>query len=200
MHTHAHVHKHAHIHTHIHTHTHTIGLKLKVQGQTNPNICYTYTLSPFTEKLVLIDWKIIVNDDIQSQHIRCHALQPGDKVKDLISSFKQALAKAVVLINTQDNYTLAPELIEGMEKSSFPIVILTKSDGISLAEFLERHYEQDILARLDIVSMIEVAPTQTQQQVSEVNQQQRDTTVGTRERRSETTGIIIYNRVSRVFQ
>ena len=105
------------------------------------------------DKLVLIDWKIIVNDDIQSQHIRCHALQPGDKVKDLISSFKRALAKAVVLINTQDNYTLAPEFTEGMTKANYPIVVLTKSDGSSLVDLLDRYYGQtDILARLDVES------------------------------------------------
>ena len=100
---------------------------------------------------MLIDWKIIVNDDIQSQHIRCHALQPGDKVKDLISSFRKALAKAVVLINTQDNYTLAPEFTEGVAKGNYPIVILTKSDGTSLVEVLDKHYGgTEVLGRLDV--------------------------------------------------
>ena len=127
------------------------GLKLKLQDQPHPSFCYTYALSPFIDKPVLVDWKIIVNDDIQSQHIRCHTLQPGDKVKDLISSFRKALAKAVVLINTQDNYTLAPEFTEGVAKSNYPIVILTKSDGNSLVEMLDKYYGQsEVLARLDV--------------------------------------------------
>ena len=193
------VNSYAHTPTHPPTHTtymytHTPGLKLKHQGHTHPTICYTYTLSPFMDKPVYIDWKIIVNDDIQSQHIRCHALQPGDKIKDLVSSFKRALAKAVVLINTQDNYTLAPELIEGMEKSSFPVIILTKSDGNSLVEFLERFY-QDVIARLDVVNTVDVAPALSQQQPSEL-QQPKDTNVVIKDKRSgsEATGIdIVYH-------
>ena len=136
-----------------------------MEGQPHPSVSYTYAVSPFTEKPVQIDWKIIVNnDDIECQHIRCHALQPGDSIKELISTFKKALAKAVVLINTQDNYTLSPELTEGMEQGGFPVVILTKRDGQSLAEFLEKHYGQDVHAKLDIINMIETQVAQMQQQ------------------------------------
>ena len=128
-----------------------------MKGQPHRSISYTYAVSPFTEKPVQIDWKIIVNnDDIECQHIRCHALQPGDSIKELVSTFKKALAKAVVLINTQDNYTLSPELTEGMEQGGFPVVILTKCDGQSLAEFLEKHYGQDVHAKLDIINTIKL--------------------------------------------
>jgi hypothetical protein len=145
------------------------GLKLKLQDQPHPNFCYTYALSPFVDKPVVVDWKIIINDEIQSQHIRCHALQSGDKVKDLISSFKRALAKAVVLINSQDNYTLAPEFTEGVKKSSFPIVILTKSDGNSLVDVLDRYYGQtEVLARLDIEGSAVEPPQQQEQEQGEV--------------------------------
>lgn len=95
----------------------------------------------------------------------------------------------MVLINTQDNYTLAPELTEGMEQGSFPIVILTKSDGISLAEFLEQYYGQDVLARLDIINMVDTHQVQ-HQQLSEIHQQE-DPAMSTKGKRtgSETTGI-----------
>ena len=128
-----------------------VGLKLKLQDQPHPSVCYNYALSPFVDKPVLIDWKIFVNDDIQSQHIRCHALQPGDKVKDLISSFRRALAKAVVLINTQDKYTLGPEFTKGVARGNYPIIILTKSDGSLLMDKLEEDDGQtEVLARLDV--------------------------------------------------
>ena len=133
-----------------------LGLKLKLQGQQLPSACYTYALSPLMDKPVLVDWRIVVNDDdIQSQHVRCHALQPGDNVKELVATFRKALAKAVVLINTQDNYTLAPEFTEGVDKSNYPIVVLTKSDGGSLVELLEKYFGQtDVLARLDVEGMV----------------------------------------------
>lgn len=158
------------MYSHSCTQTYISGLKLKVQDQPHPFASYTYAVSPFTEKPVHIDWKIIANDDIESQHIRCHTLQPSDKIKDLISSFNKSLTKAVVLFNTQDNYALAPQLTEGMERGSFPVVILTKSDGQSLLGFFEKFFEQDVLARLDTVSMIYTQPAQVVQQQGEVQQ------------------------------
>ena len=142
-----------------------------------------------------MDWKIIVNDDIQSQHIRCHTLQPGDKIKDLVSSFRKAFAKALVLVNTQNNYTLSPELTEGLERSSFPVVIVTQSDGTSLNEFLERHFGQDVVARLDTVSMV-VPAQQSQQPPSEVLPG-KDATGVSKDKKStsETTGITANIRV-----
>ena len=106
-----------------------------------------------------------------------------------------------MLINTHDNYTLAPEFTEGMEKSNFLVIILTKSDGNSLVEFLEKFY-QDVLARLDVVNSVDVAPALSQQQPSEI-QQQKDTTVVTKDRRSgsEATGTLymcMYNNISDV--
>ena len=159
---------------------------MKVEGQPHPSVSYTYAVSPFTEKPVQIDWKIIVNnDDIVSEHIRCHALQPGDSIKELVSTFKKALAKAVVFINTQDNYTLSPELTEGMEQGCFPIVILMKSDGESLVAFLREHYEQNIHAEMTI----EMQAAQIQQQWETAPLEDSTTQVKRRSRTgSETTG------------
>ena len=149
----------------------------------HPSICYPYTLSPFTDEPVHVDWKVIVGDVIQSQHIRFYILQPEDKIKDLISSFTRTLAKAVVFVNTKDNYTLAPKFTDGMEKSSFPIIILTKSNGISLTEFLKKYCNQDILARLDTVSTVDSTPAQNQFELS----QKKDVTLPIKIK-SEATG------------
>ena len=107
----------------------------------------------------------MVDDEVQSQHIRCHVLQPEDNLQELVSTFKKALAKAVVLVNTQDNYTLAPEFTSGMEKSTFPVVVVTKSDGTSLVKLLESHEGQtDILARLDTEGMAVEVQQQTDEE------------------------------------
>ncbi len=65
------------------------------------------------DKCVVVDWKILVTDDVQSHHIRCHQLQDGDKLSMLVSNFKEQHAKAVILINTQDNYSIVPQFLEG---------------------------------------------------------------------------------------
>ena len=64
------------------------------------------------EKYVPVDWKILVTDDVQSHHIRCHELQDGDELSMLVSNFKDQHAKAVILINTQNNYSIVPQFLE----------------------------------------------------------------------------------------
>ena len=63
------------------------------------------------DKCVPVDWKLIVTEDVQSQHIRCHELKFDDNLVDLVYRFKKTYAKAVVLINTQENYNIAPQLL-----------------------------------------------------------------------------------------
>ncbi len=65
------------------------------------------------DKCVPVDWKILVTDDVQSQHIRCHPLQDGDELSMLVSNFKEQHAKAVILVNTQDNYSIDRQFLEG---------------------------------------------------------------------------------------
>ena len=79
--------------------------------------------------------------------------------------------KAVVLINTQDNYTLAPEFTEGVAKGSYPIVILTKSDGKSLVDMLDRYDGQtEVFGRLDVEgSAMELQQQQQEQSEVEVS-------------------------------
>ena len=64
-------------------------------------------------KCVPVDWKPLVTDSIESQHIRCHELQEGNELSMLVANFKGQHAKALVLINTQDNYSFAPQFLEG---------------------------------------------------------------------------------------
>ena len=60
-----------------------------------------------------VDWKPLVIDDVESQHIRCHELQEGDELSMLVANFKAKHAKALILINTQDNYSIASQFLEG---------------------------------------------------------------------------------------
>ena len=60
---------------------------------------------------------------------------------------------AVVLINTSDNYFLHPSISEGTEKSSFPILVLTKSDGMKLLNIVKQHQKENMLARICIEVM-----------------------------------------------
>ncbi len=91
-----------------------IGLKLRLKDKT-PITAYTYTLFPLMDKCVpAVEWKLLVTGDgVQSQHIRCHQLIEGDDLSMLVSDFKEKHAKAVILINTHDSYSIAPQFLKG---------------------------------------------------------------------------------------
>ena len=101
-----------------------------------------------------MDWKCIANDDIQSQHIRCHQLQSGDKVQELVHSFRKAHSKALVLINTQNSYSLDSEFVEEIGGRHYPIIVVTKDDGAVLTQLIDSNLHQ-VEAKLDTVSVVD---------------------------------------------
>ena len=112
---------------------------MKLDDQDLPFESFTYALSPLTDKLTPVDWKLLVTEKVESQHIRCHELQAGDNLSELIASFQKAHALAVVLINTSDSYILQSSFLEETkQESQFPVLVLTKSDGVELLKKVEQ--------------------------------------------------------------
>jgi len=50
---------------------------------------------------------------IQSEHIRCHGFAPDDDIPQLIAQYHRDHARAVILVNDADNYTLASPSLHG---------------------------------------------------------------------------------------
>ena len=137
-----------------------LGLLLKVQEQEKPFAAFTYALTPAMEKATPVNWKILVTEDVQSQHIRCHELQPGDSLAQLVRQYRSAYALAVVVINMEDSYTLAPAFLKEMERDNYPVLVLTKSDGKELLSHLDRYEDVYVYARVDVESMVDVVTQQ----------------------------------------
>ena len=110
---------------------------------------FTYALSPLTDKLTSVDWKLLVTKDIGRPHIRCHELQAGDNLLQLIAGFQKAHAVAVVLINSSDDYSLHPTFLSGTQEGNCPVLLLTKGDGMKLLNTVEQ-YEKNLLARIRV--------------------------------------------------
>ena len=134
------------------------GLQLKLDGQDFPFASFTYTPSSLTDKLTPVDWKLLVTENVQSQHIRCHKLQMGDNLPDLIDIFQKAHAVAVVLINTSENGFLDPSFLIGTKKSHFPVLILKKSCGIELLKKVGQ-CSKDVLAKITVESFVDPVRT-----------------------------------------
>ena len=125
---------------------------MKLDDQDHPFASFTYVLSPLTGKLAPLDWKLLVTtEDMESQNIRCHELKIGDNLPELIAGFQEAHAVAVVLINTSDNYFLDPSFLAEAQKGNFPVLLLTKSDGMALLKKVEQH-EENVFAKISVDS------------------------------------------------
>lgn len=137
------------------------GLQLKLDGQDRPFVSFTYALSPLTDKLAPVDWKLLVTtEDTESQHIRCHELQTGDNLPELVASFQNLYAVAVVLINTSDDFTLDSTFLAGTQEGSFPVLLLTKTDGMALLNKVEQ-FEENVFARISVESFVDLPTQQT---------------------------------------
>ena len=86
---------------------------MKLPEHANPLATFSYALYPCIDKYMPVDWILLVANKVQGQHIRCHTLQQGDNLSFLIATSKAQQAEAIILINTQDNYSIAPQFQEG---------------------------------------------------------------------------------------
>lgn len=120
---------------------------------------FTYTRSSLTDKLTPVDWNLLVAEDVQSQHIRCHKLQMGDNLSDLIDTFQKAHAVAVVLINTSESDILDPSFIKGTKKSHFPVLILKQSCGNELLKKVKQ-CKENVFAKITVESFVDPVGTQ----------------------------------------
>ena len=122
-----------------------------LDGQDLPFASFTYALTPLTDKLAAVDWKVLVHEQsMEGQHIRCHELSNEDNIANLIAGFQNAYALAVVLINISDNYFLPPSFQMKTQISHIPVLLLKKCDGREMLNNLYSHEENVVFARISV--------------------------------------------------
>ena len=99
---------------------------------------FPYALFPATKKSSLVDWQILVEEDVKGENIRCHMLQGHEQLSPLLEPFKENFSKAVVLINTSDDYNLSSDLTCDLEEIHLPVVLVTRSDGEQILHCLQQ--------------------------------------------------------------
>ena len=119
----------------------------------------SYALFPSMEKCVAVDWQCLVTEDEQAENIRLHELEQGQNLPQLLKYFKENWAKAVVLINTTDEYELAEEFVCG--DLPCPVVVVKRSDGEEMVRFLERQPTDMVYARVDAENQVDEVDQQT---------------------------------------
>lgn len=101
---------------------------------------------------------MLTSESVESEHIVCHQLQPGNNLGTLIAHYKASLAVAIIFINTDDDYELADEFKATLsrKKEKYPVVIITSDDGKHLHDFLDHHEIGDIVARIEPLDQLPV--------------------------------------------
>lgn len=104
---------------------------------------------------------MLTSESVESEHIVCHQLQPGNNLGTLIAHYKASLAVAIIFINTintDDDYELADEFKATLsrKKEKYPVVIITSDDGKNLHDFLTHHETGEIVARIEPLDQLPV--------------------------------------------
>ena len=131
------------------------GLKLKLEKQTALLHSFSYALFPTLERSSPVDWQYLVTEHQETQNIRVHQLQKGEKLQELLKEFQQSYAKAVLLINIEDDYTLPPEVVSSVTEVLYPVLIVTRSDGEEILKYVEKYDGEGIYARVDAENQVD---------------------------------------------
>ena len=133
------------------------GLKVRIADRVPRVQTFSYALFPGTEKSTPVDWKLLVADQIEGENIRCHRLLGDEQLSPLLDSFQNNHSKAVVLINTSDDYTLASGLTSGVTELHLPVIVVSKCDGERILCCLDEGAErdEDVYARIHADNMVD---------------------------------------------
>ena len=121
---------------------------------------FTYAPVPPEAQLTHVDWLLLDCCDVtESEHIRVHELMEedlkGERLVAALHGYQNANAKAVVLISMDNTLRLPEDVREKIKGlAGYPVVLITRSDGDQLLEYLNvRYKDEDLHAQLVVESV-----------------------------------------------
>ena len=133
--------------------TSNIGLKIQQDKQ---NVSYTYghagNISPVGKKVIAAE-----DEPIEGEHIRCIQLKDDEDLDQLMEHFISIHAKAVVFVNTRDDFTVKAQ--HWPKQSVIPVLLLKASDGKELLSTVvnsEVHGKVEVESNVDTTTMTAV--------------------------------------------
>ena len=102
---------------------------------------FTYALTPLTQGINPMKNKVVVmdRDEVEGDHVRVHELQSTEKLAEIVAGYrKDKYTKAVIIVNITDSLMLESAHLEGLESSSFPLLVVNQSDGQELISILDQ--------------------------------------------------------------
>ena len=145
-------------------------------GDKNPQLkmAFRYALSPLTQAINPVKKKAIVTDKVKGSHVRVHELLSTEKLSEIVAGYrKDKYTKAVVIVNTADSLMLEPAHLEGLESNSYPLLVVSQSDGQHLKRILGE--QNEVLCDINVESTVD-RPREMQVVAEESNTEARGCT------------------------
>lgn len=116
------------------------------------SLLISYALFPGMKQSSPVDWQLLVIDEVAEvteNNVRIHELVKGQDLADVLEGFKHCCTKAVVFVNTENNYKLAGEFVSNVPEFPFPLLIVKREDGEEILSYRKCHNGERVLARID---------------------------------------------------
>ena len=138
---------------------------------------YTYAVAPGIGSIHPLRKQVVVlRTDIKVDHVYVHELKPSESLSNILSNYCRGKhTKAVVLVNTEESFTLDRKYLKDFEgsRSSCPVIIVKCSDGENVVSILKKKPDTKYSCDIDVESAVD-SPTQQQQTQQQQQQQQQE--------------------------
>lgn len=147
---------HAFLHVHV-----RVGLKVRLKTDTTFSCrCFDYVPGPFNTSLHPISWVDLTTSEATFPHIRLHELNNEDSLSFFMFTMASVAAtRGIVLINSENNYTLPKKFQSEEQGSQVSVVMVTKETGNELLKLA-----RDNIREIEV--MVEVPPGMETEAVS----------------------------------
>ena len=126
-----------------------IGLQIQ---QDKKIALYTYghagNISPVDKKVIAAE-----DEPIEGEHIRCIQLKEDEDLDQLMEHFISIDAKAVVFVNTRDDFTVKAQ--HWPKQSAIPVLLLKSNDGKELLSVVEN---SEVYGNVVVESSVDSTP------------------------------------------
>lgn len=130
-----------------------VGLKVRLKSGAKSHCqCFDFVPAPFNTSLCSISWVDLTTSEATFPHICLHELSNEDSLSFFI--FTQASVAAtmgIVLINSENNYTLSKKFQSEVQGSQVSVVMVTKETGKELLKLARDNIRE-------IEAMVELPP------------------------------------------
>lgn len=126
------------------------GLQLRVKDE---EVCqsFEYKWASIQHTPQSFDWTPVIMHDATYEHVRCHQLQPEEDLPSLMANLDSSPGtKALLLINTENNFAIHESLLAKDQVSLYPVLIIAAGSGKVLTNVLEKNESGAVKLKVDI--------------------------------------------------